>query len=159
MKYFCLFVVAILGAIPPARADNYEVSVTRKGSNLYKVDGEDVLIHTRYCYQYSYSEEAFLRMSGTSGEIVFLDAGGKCDVKAVFGLIDQAAGKFSVNVTREDDDWYSILGQDLFVKTSSCFEFAYGEEAVLSIVGGSYGSLHVGNSKCTVEGIYSKLRL
>ena len=40
----------------PALAENYEVNLTRKGSNVYKIDGKDIIIQTRYCYVYAYSE-------------------------------------------------------------------------------------------------------
>lgn len=35
-------------------AENYEVSLTRKGSNVYKVDGKDIIIQTRYQEWVSY---------------------------------------------------------------------------------------------------------
>ena len=34
----------------PALAENSEVNLTRKGSNVYKIDGKDIIIQTRYCY-------------------------------------------------------------------------------------------------------------
>ena len=44
-----------------AVAGDYDLSVTRKGSNLYKVDGKDIYIHTRYCYEYVYYEDSLRR--------------------------------------------------------------------------------------------------
>jgi len=140
-------------------ADNYEVSVTRKGSNLYKVDGKNVFIHTRYCYEYVYYESSFLKMSGYSGEIIFTDSGGKCDVKAVYGPSEQAAGRYAVTVNREDNDWYEVWGQGVYIKTNACLSLALGEEAVLSLNAGGYGTLYVGDDECMVEGVYSKMRL
>ena len=70
----------------PALAENYEVNLTRKGSNVYKIDGKDIIIQTRYCYVYAYSEEAIFKTSGYGGEVIFFDSKDKCDVKAVFGL-------------------------------------------------------------------------
>lgn len=32
---------------------NYVVKVTRKGSNLYKMDEKNIYIVTKYCYEYS----------------------------------------------------------------------------------------------------------
>src|SRR3546814_6210813 len=90
----------------PVLAENYEVSLTRKGSNVYKIDGKDIIIQTRYCYVYAYSEEAIFKASGYGGELIFFDSKDKCDVKAVFGLSKQKAGKYVVTVSREDDDWY-----------------------------------------------------
>lgn len=142
-----------------ANADNYEVSVTRKGSNLYKVDGKNIFIHTRYCYEYVYSEESFLKMNGFSGEIIFTDSGGKCDVKATYGPSEQGAGKYSVTINREDDDWYEIWGQGIYIKTSACLSLALGEDAVLSLTAAGYGTLYVDDEECMVEGVYSKMNL
>lgn len=144
---------------PLAYADNYEVSVTRKGSNLYSVDGKDIFIHTRYCYEYAYSESAFLSMRGTSGEIIFLDSGGKCDIKAVYGKSTQEAGNYSVTVSREDDDWYEIFGTDMYIKTNYCLSLALGTEAVLSLRAGGLGTLYIDDEKCIVEGVYTKMQL
>ena len=58
----------------PALAENYEVNLTRKGSNVYKIDGKDIIIQTRYCYVYAYSEEAIFKTSGYGGEVIFFDS-------------------------------------------------------------------------------------
>ena len=58
----------------PALAENYEVNLTRKGSNVYKIDGKDIIIQTRYCYVYAYSEEAIFKASGYGGELIFFDS-------------------------------------------------------------------------------------
>lgn len=141
-------------------AETYELSVTRKGSNTYKVTGKDVIIQTRYCYVYAYSEDAILKTSGYGGDLTFIDSREKCDVKAVFGPSNQKSGKYKVTVSREDDDWYEIFGSGTYIRTSMCLSLALGEEAILALVGGGVGSLIFkdGNS-CMVEGLYSKLRL
>lgn len=144
-----------------ASAADYDVSVTRKGSNLYKVDGKEMYVHTRYCYEYVYSEESLLRMSGERGKIIFLDEGESCDVEAVFGASDASPGKYDVTVSREDDDWYEVFGTDTFIKTSLCLNLALGERAILKLNAGGYGTLFFIDSddQCSVEGVYSKLRL
>ena len=101
-------------------ADDYQVSITRKGSNLYKVTGKDIYIFTRYCYEYVYYEDAILRMNGYLGEIIFLDEGEKCDVKAVYGPAEIKPGTYKVTISHESDDWYEIFGTDSFIKTSIC---------------------------------------
>jgi hypothetical protein len=54
---------------------NYVVNVTRKGSDLYKVDGKNIYIKTRYCYEYSYGDEIILKVEGnygySKGKVVF----------------------------------------------------------------------------------------
>lgn len=53
----------------------YEVSITRKGQDLYKIDGTSVYVQTRYCYEYSYGEDVILHISSnyghTRGEITW----------------------------------------------------------------------------------------
>lgn len=39
----------------PVLAENHEVNLTRKGRNVYKLDGKDIIIQTRCCYVYTYS--------------------------------------------------------------------------------------------------------
>ena len=144
----------------PVLAENYEVSLTRKGSNVYKIDGKDIIIQTRYCYVYAYSEEAIFKMFGYGGEVIFFDSKDKCDVKAVFGLSKQKAGKYVVTVSREDDDWYEVLGTDSYIKTSTCLSLALGEEAYLTISASGFGQLRFEDGDdCMVEGVYTKLRL
>jgi hypothetical protein len=48
-------------------AGDYAVTVTRKGSNLYKVDGKDLYIETKFCYQYSFSQKVVLKVESSYG--------------------------------------------------------------------------------------------
>ncbi|MFZ7311701.1 hypothetical protein [Comamonas jiangduensis] len=144
----------------PVLAESYEVSLTRKGSNVYKIDGKDIIVQTRYCYVYAYSEEAIFKTSGYGGEVIFFDSKDKCDVKAVFGVSKQKSGKYVVTVSHEDDDWYEVFGTRSYIKTSSCLSLALGEEAYLTIANSGFGRLRFkdGND-CMVEGVYTKMRL
>ena len=144
----------------PALAENYEVNLTRKGSNVYKIDGKDIIIQTRYCYVYAYSEEALFKSSGYGGEVIFFDSKDKCDVKAIFGVSKQKPGKFVVTVSHEDDDWYEVFGTNSYIKTSSCLSLALGEEAYLTIAPPGFGRLRFKDGDdCIVEAVYTKLRL
>ena len=162
MKKTLLAALAALMSVQvaPALAENYEVNLTRKGSNVYKIDGKDIIIQTRYCYVYAYSEEAILKTSGYGGEVIFFDSKDKCDVKAVFGVSKQKPGKYVVTVSREDDDWFEVFGTSSYIKTSSCLSLALGEEAYLTIANSGFGRLRFkdGND-CMVEAVYTKLRL
>jgi hypothetical protein len=143
----------------PALAENYEVNLTRKGSNVYKVDGKDIIIQTRYCYIYAYSEEAIFKTSGYGGEVIFFDSKDKCDVKAVFGVSKQKPGKYVVTVSREDD-WYEVFGTNSYIKMSSCLSLALGEEVYLTISPSGFGKLRFEDGDdCMVEAVYTKLRL
>ena len=146
--------------VAPAQAENYEVNLTRKGSNVYKIDGNVIIIQTRYCYVYAYSEEAIFKTSGYGGEVIFFDSKDKCDVKAVFGVSKQKPGKFVVTVSHEDDDWYEVFGTNSYIKTSSCLSLALGEEAYLTIAPSGFGRLRFKDGgDCMVEAVYTKLRL
>ena len=56
---------------------NYQIQVTRIDSNVYKVDGTDYYIQTKYCYKYSSREDAVLvvksKYSYYNYKLVFLD--------------------------------------------------------------------------------------
>ena len=162
MKRILLATLAAMIGLPamPALAENYEVHLTRKGSNVYKIDGKDIIIQTRYCYVYAYSEEAIFKTSGYGGEVIFFDSKDKCDVKAVFGVSKQKPGKYVVTVSREEDDWFEIFGTSSYIKTSSCLSLALGEEAYLTIANSGFGILRFkdGND-CMVEGVYTRMRL
>lgn len=154
-------IAALMGLqAAPALAENYEVNLTRKGSNVYKIEGKDIIIQTRYCYVYAYSEEAILKTSGYGGEVIFFDSKDKCDVKTVFGLSKLKPGKYVVTVSREDDDWYEVFGTSSYIKTSSCLSLALGEEAYLTIANSGFERLRFkdGND-CMVDAVYTKLRL
>ncbi|SMS12637.1 unnamed protein product [Pseudomonas viridiflava] len=154
-----VFACAAGSLISTAIASDYQISVTRKGSNLYKVDGQQVFIRTNYCYEYAYSEAATLQAVGSAGSLNFLRSQDECPVKAVLGASQQTPGKYQVDVTQEGDDWYEVSGQNVFVHTSGCFNMAMNEDAVLDLYSGGSGTLEFENDKCTVDGIYSKLRL
>ena len=162
MRKILLAALAALTSLQaaPAFAENYEVNLTRKGSNVYKIDGKDIIVQTRYCYVYAYSEEAIFKTSGYGGEVIFFDSKDKCDVKAVFGVSKQKPGKYVVTVGHEDDDWYEVFGTSSYIKTSSCLSLALGEEAYLTIANSGFGRLRFkdGND-CMVEGVYTKMRL
>ena len=144
----------------PALAENYEVNLTRKGGNVYKVDGKDMIIQTRFCYVYAYSEEAIFKTSGYGGEIIFFDSKDKCDVKAVFGPSNQKPGKYVVTVSRNDDDWYEVLGTNSYIKPYACLSLALGEEAYLTVASSGFGRLRFRDSNdCMVEGVYTKMQL
>lgn len=63
----------------PAKLDEgkYSVNITRKDADLYKIDGTDLYIKTKYCYEYCYSEEVILVVYTTSrysyGKVIFID--------------------------------------------------------------------------------------
>ncbi len=53
----------------------YLINVTKKTSDLYKIDGKNIYIKTKYCYEYSYNQEVVLKVESaygyTKGKIIF----------------------------------------------------------------------------------------
>ncbi len=152
--------IMLLGLCRSTFAATYEVSVTHKASNLYKVDGKNVLIQTQYCYVYAYSEESIFKWEGYNGKLIFIKSKESCEVKAAYGSSSQQAGKYSVTVSRQDTDWYEVFGTGTFIKTSACLSLALGKEAFLFIGPSGYGQLIFKDGEnCMVEGLFTKLRL
>lgn len=82
----CCIIVVISISVLFAMSSEYEVQITRKYQNLYKVDNSDIWIQTKYCYEYSYSEKAILNYSGygySKGELIFKN-GSKYDVEEIY---------------------------------------------------------------------------
>jgi len=137
----------------------YKVDLTRKDSNIYMIDGEDIIIHTRYCYVYAYSEEAIFDMATYGGELVFLESKDKCVVEAVFGRSEQISGRYAVRVSRDNNNWYEIFGSNSYIRTSNCIYLALGKEAYLTISSPGFGRLQfIDGNDCRVEGVYTKLQ-
>ncbi len=81
----CIFVVLSI-TILFAMSSDYEIQITRKYQNLYKVDNTDIWIQTKYCYEYSYSENVILKYAGygySRGELIFKN-GSKYDVEEIY---------------------------------------------------------------------------
>lgn len=55
------------------------------------------------------------------------------EIKAVFVPTKIDKGKYSVEVTRIDSNFYQICGTELYVETQYCYEYANREEVVLNI--------------------------
>lgn len=71
----------LASASAPAAAQMYKIEVKRLDKDLYKVVGSDVVIKTRYCYVYSYSDKAILDTD--SKKLIFIDQSQSCDVVAI----------------------------------------------------------------------------
>jgi len=55
----------------------YEVSVTRVDDHIYKIDGTSLYIEMPYCYEYSYSDDAIMKvesfMGRKTGTLIFVE--------------------------------------------------------------------------------------
>ena len=155
-----LYIFAILLSVGVVLAEDYDVSVTHIDSNLYKIDTMDIYVQTRYCYEYVYYEDSILRMDGRTGEIVFLNSGYSCGVAGVYGDAEVDSGRYAVIITREEDNWYEIIGMDIFIRTSICLELSIMDDATLRVSAGGFGTLYFPNGRdCMVEGLYGRLSL
>lgn len=82
MKNYKFFLgVVLLSTAGLANAEYYKVYITRSDNNLYLDSTTDLVIKTKYCYEYSYGEEAVLIYDkySYSNQLVFKN-GQKCDV-------------------------------------------------------------------------------
>lgn len=160
-----LLAMALVPAI--ALASDYEVTVNRQGSNLYSVNGQQVLIRTQNCYEYGYGTDAVLHVDGywgalgAVGSLIFTDDNTACGVAGVYTPSYESAGEYSVSVSEEGDNWYGIEGTSLYIQTSLCVNYVYDENAVLKLSGFGSGTLYFldSNSSCNVSGIYSVAQL
>lgn len=73
-------------AIPiVAYAEFYKVNIKRVDKDLYKTTAGGLYIQTRYCYEYTYGEDAVLKfeLNAYDNKLIF-DSGTSCDVVKVF---------------------------------------------------------------------------
>lgn len=86
MKVFFLVMVF---AVNLSFAGVYKMTIKRVGTNVYESDA-GVIVKTKYCYEYAYSEEAVLKYEKYSydNKLIFLDSGESCDVEEVFQGLD-----------------------------------------------------------------------
>lgn len=147
----------VIGFSTPVDAQGrYSVSVTRKASNTYKLDGKAIWVQTRYCYEYAYSEDAVL----TAGQLVFLDSGTNCAVRRVLQETEIGSGTYEISVTHESDELYSAL-DGFYIRTSMCLELSISEDAILRV--GPYGAGDIvflsSGRKCSVESVLRPMKL
>lgn len=55
------------------------------------------------------------------------------DAEAVLVPTKINAGKYEVELTRVDSDFYQICGTSLYIETRSCYVYAIRDEAILNI--------------------------
>jgi hypothetical protein len=153
-----LLAVLVLATFWISSAEAYQryvVHLTRRSSNLYRVDGQSVWIRTRYCYEYAYDEEAAIG----SNEITFLDSGTQCPIRDALSRVDVTRGSYNVRLTYEETDLYSTQ-EGVLLRMSGCLGLGFNEEAVLRVSSGGYGSVTFlnGGRRCTVDEILQRTR-
>ena len=101
-------------------------------------------------------------MNGRSGEIEFSETENRCTVTAIYGTSGYRVGNYRVDISREEENWYTISEQDIYIRTGNCLIYATEQEGLLSVstVGkGGSGSLHFEGEACKVIGLYSPMEL
>ncbi len=86
MKFRSVLVIIVASAMPAlAFAEYYKINVKRVEQDLYKTTTGGLYIQTRYCYEYTYGDEAILKYEDYSydNKIIF-GSGTECDVIKVF---------------------------------------------------------------------------
>jgi hypothetical protein len=143
-------------------AGEYKEVVSTYDNDFYKIDSKNILIRTEKCMEDVQGQEALVTMNGMSGEIEFTEAGTRCAVQAVYGTSGYRVGNYRVDISREEENWYKISGQDIYIRTQECLIYATEQEGLLSVstVGkGGSGSLHFQGEACRVIGLYAPMEL
>ena len=161
MKITIMVFLVILLSGSSLFAAEYQVNVVRRGGNLYWAETEKMYIQTEYCFESSDSAVVTLRIDGDTSDITFAESGDKCDVKMLYGRTQLKAGKYSIKVSREDDNWYRIMTKSVALNTAGCLSLVDNMRADLQVKddGTAILSLPEADEECTVTGIYSKAQL
>lgn len=143
-------------------AADYQEVVSSIDSDFYKIDSKSILIHTENCFETVESQQVVVTMEGMTGQMVFGETGTNCAVAGVYRSSGYRVGNYRVDITREEEDWYKISEQNIYILTEECLIYATEQEGLLSVstVGKSGGgSLHFEGEACKVIGLYSPLNL
>lgn len=142
-------------------AEEFELDVVRQGANIFAVTAEDLFIQTEYCFESVTSARAVLRFAETESMLIFTDQKSQCDVRMVYGRSQLEPGDYKVSVTRDDENWYGIVGDEAALKTNGCLSLVEDAEAKLIINADGTGTLSIpsADEECQVEGVYSKAEL
>lgn len=161
MKILAVVFGAILITSSSVFAVEYQVNVMQKGGNLYWAATEKMVIQTEYCFESADPAVLLLRMDGDRGEITFTESGRKCDVKMIYGQTQLEAGKYAIKVSRDDDNWYGIVGKNMALNTNGCLSLVDDMQASLQMNADGTGTLSIpdADEECAVEGVYSKAEL
>ena len=162
MKSGWLFFLLLCLVPLPVFARDYQEVVSKIDNDFFKIDAKSILIRTENCFEEAQSEQVVLSMNGRSGEMKFSSTEIVCPVAAVYRSSGYRVGNYQVEITRDQENWYKISDQDIYILTDSCLIYATEQEALLSVstVGkGGGGSLHLDREGCKVIGLYSPLEL
>ena len=162
MRIVIPVICAICLLLQTAAAGEYQEVVSTYDNDFYKIDTKNILIRTDRCLEDVSSQDVLISIAGTSGEISFLESENKCAVVAVYGTKGYRVGNYRINFSRQEENWYKITDQDIYIRTQECLIYATEQEGLLSVstVGKSgSGSLHFEGEACKVIGLYTPMEL
>lgn len=88
---------------------DYEVYVSRKSNNLYKIESSDLWIETSFCSNFGFSEKVILSTGGFGkGQLVFRN-GTRCDIKEIYKAERVYTGTKAVTTYGEIVEIQSLL--------------------------------------------------
>lgn len=82
--------------------------------------------------------EIYEKVDLKSGSKVLDSYGNVKDAKAVYAPTKIDTGKYEVESTKIDSNFYQIYGTNLYIETKYCYEYATRDEAILNITS-NYG--------------------
>lgn len=162
MRTAIVVVITVCLFHQPLVAGDYKEVVSSYDNDLYKIDSKNILIRTDNCMEDVQAQEALVTMNGYTGEVEFTVTGNRCVVQSIYRTAGYRVGNYRVNISRDEENWYRITGQDIYIRTEECLIYATEQEGLLSVstVGkGGSGSLHFQGEACRVIGLYSPMEL
>lgn len=141
-----------------ARAERYSIIATREEDNLYSIRGTSVFVVTKRCRVRARREDSLLDTS--NNKIYFFDSEENCDIEYFLVPADLNIGRYSVNLTIQDNGIYEDTQSDIVIKTIYCYEYEYYSDAILDHVGSGFGTIIFidSGSRCEFDGVFFKKR-
>jgi len=87
----------------------------------------------------SYDVEGLYRVQDVERGTIGIDTYGKAQkIEKLLIPIRINTGTYSVYIKRIDSNLYEVIGKNIYIMTKYCFEYTYGDDAILKITS-SYG--------------------
>ena len=128
-------------------AEAYSVNVKREDSNLYR-ESSGLYIETRYCYEYTYGDDAILKYEqGSYSNKLIFSSGTECQVKSVFKPSSSSGStttssngsRSSYEIEVAHNDELFIINGEKYEAQTYCLGWETGE-SVIFLEGSEYGA-------------------
>ncbi len=157
IKFLLRFLICSVLFVSLGNAEEIEIKVSKIASNLYVIEEKPILIQTHNCDAVNDNQSPFLRINERSKKIIFHKTERTCEVKAAYKRSSEGVGSYSVIIHYDTENWYAISSTDSYIRTKQCASRTQGEKAVLSLSGTGFGTLHIHDLECWVEGVYTQI--